>query len=108
MPHALSNELNIEGRPVWEPPVFGYNALIGHEYKAKRDAVMKHVKNDPDRATEILAIDIEWSLMEECEGWIKDNTDQAGFDRDYDRESFFNALWNEIDVGCGEIWSRLC
>lgn len=67
--------------------------------------VMKYVKNDSARATEIPAIDIEWSLMAECEGWIKDNTDQAGFDRDYDRESFFNALWHEIDVGCGEIWS---
>ena len=104
-PHALPKELNVDGRPVWEPPVFGYNALISEEYYKKRDAIMKHVKNDPVRATTILDIDIEWCLMAEYEGWISNNTNQAGFEGIYEKESFFNDLWDEIDIECGEISS---
>lgn len=103
-PHALPKQLNVEGRPVWEPPVFGYNAMIGEEYDNKRAAIMKHVKNDPARATKILDIDIEWCLMAEYEGWISDITAQAAFEGDYERESFFNDLWHEVDTECGETW----
>ena len=37
---------NTDGRPVWEPPVFGYSCLIGDEELKRREAVVKYTGED--------------------------------------------------------------
>jgi len=34
--------LNIDGRHVWEHPVFGYSHIIDEEYQKKREAGLKY------------------------------------------------------------------
>lgn len=76
-PHPLPEGLTLDGRHVWEPPILRYTHLIGEEYEKKREAVLKHTKNDRAEATEILDTDIEYASVEMYRDCIFDDMDDA-------------------------------
>lgn len=50
----LPDSKNVDGRPIWEPPVFCYDALIGEGYEQKRKAYLKYTNGDVVRTIEMM------------------------------------------------------
>lgn len=51
---ALPENGNVEGRPVWEPPMLNYSHLIDEEYEQKRGAVLEYFSNDVTKTTSFM------------------------------------------------------
>ena len=75
---GLPDFKNADGRPVWDPPIFSYDHLIGEEYEQKRKAYLKHNNNDVVKTTEMLDAGIEYDLFELYGKWIDDSERHAG------------------------------
>ena len=52
----LPSGRNVDGRPVWEPPILDYSNLTGDEYHKKKEALMKFTGDDVARTTKLLDI----------------------------------------------------
>lgn len=107
---GLPDSQNVDGRPVWEPPIFSYDHLIGEEYEQKRKAFLKYNNNDVVRTTEMLDTSIEFDLLGVYGMWIDDSERHAGESNDQKGEAFFKRLRDEtyLDVvDVSEVWSDL-
>ena len=69
-PHALPDGRNINGRPVWEPPIFDYSQLIGEEYEKAREAVLKFLGGDVAKTTDFMDAHTESHLDRMFAHWV--------------------------------------
>lgn len=59
-----SQSPNVDGRPVWGPPIMVYDHLIGEEFEQERKAVLKYYRNDVVKATAFMDLDTEYEFLE--------------------------------------------
>lgn len=100
---ALPTTQNVDGRPVWEPPVLDYSELIDEAYEKKREAMVKFTNNDVARATEIMDVDTEVELLQEYSDWVAANANNAEFEDDSERAAFFDRLRSEVMFDLREV-----
>lgn len=89
---------NADGRPVCEPPIFDYSALIGEEYDKKRDAVLKYTAHDVVRTTKIIDAVTESDLLRKYWDWMEDMEISARDDKDAEQEAWFKRLGDELEL----------
>lgn len=92
-PHTLPDSKNADGRPVWEPPILEYSAIIGEEFVKKRKAMMEYTGNDVVKTTQFMDVDSEYDVLLEFETWAEDTINSAS---DLGTAVFFYGLYNEI------------
>lgn len=96
---GLPDVPNIDGRPIWEPPIFDYSDLIGEEYEKKREAAWKYTGGDVVKTTAIMDLTTEHALIVDYSRWSNSNRDGANTPSD----QFFAALTRELSVDSNEI-----
>lgn len=64
----------MDGRPLWQPPISKYSALIGKENEKKREVVMKYFDGDQPN-TEFMDEETEDEIESMYILCIIDNTD---------------------------------
>lgn len=47
---------NLDGRSVWEPPIFAYDELIGEKYEKRHEAALNYTGGGVVRATKIMDV----------------------------------------------------
>ena len=113
----LPQDCNIDGRPVWEPPILNYSYLIGEEYEQKREAVLKYCDGNVVRTTEILDTQEEYELLNTYRVWCQSEYDFCSYQRPYGWRlptgkkrydtgpvvDFFSQLSRQIDVDIREV-----
>lgn len=97
-PRALPQDLDIDGKRVWEPPNFAYNDLIGEAYEKKREAMLKFMADDRAKATAILDVDMDIDLLAIYGQWILENMDAARDSKSSGRASFFLGLYERVEL----------
>ena len=70
---SLPSTGDVEGRPIWEPPIFNYSELIGEKYDDKRKALLKHYYGDRAKTTEYLDVEDECRLLSIYCHWAGSN-----------------------------------
>lgn len=90
---------NIDGRPVWEPPILNYSDLIDKEYEKLREEVLKYSGDDVVRTTEILDARTELEALWMYRDWIIHNIVDPWDCGDEKRYTFFGDLWREAIAG---------
>lgn len=101
-PRGRPDAKNIDGRPVWESPVFCYDDLISDEYDKRRKSVLKYANNDKVLTTKILDTWAEWLLLLEYGAWVVANTikaDVSGNHEEVLRMESYNGLGFEVLFG---------
>lgn len=106
IPQPLPLSLNVDGKHVWESPIFGYNALIDEEYEKKREAALKYTAQNCAKATEIMDLGTEFDLWRIYEDWTKLNIDEAHGDADIEKASFFAGLLDEMAIDRATVWKE--
>ena len=90
----LPVEKNIDGRPIWEPPIFDYSHLIGQEYEKQREAVLKYTRSDVARTTGIMDAYAEMESDKMYERWLLENVDDCTLEAGALR--FYRGLLEEL------------
>lgn len=90
---GLSVTRNIDGRPVWEPPILNYLDLIVEEYEKFREEVLKYTGGEVVRTTEILDARTELEALWMYTDWIVHNKVDAWDCGDEKRYTLFGGLW---------------
>lgn len=108
----LPLDRNLDGRPVWEPPILDYSDLIEEEYEQKRKAVLKYYRNDVVRATAFIDTDTETHLLEMYSRSVWEEMERPKAGVDIDIREFFYHLWDEImrdmsEIMQGKGWEEL-
>ena len=90
----LSLSRNIDGRPVWEPPILNYTDLIDDETNTKRrEAVMQYTNNDIAKTTDIMDVYTELRLLWDYKIWAIDNSKQS---QGRETSEFFETLSSDL------------
>ena len=100
-PHSLPDGRNVDGRPVWEPPIFDYSQWIEDEYEKKREAMLEFMEGNRAATTDMMDIDTELELSIQYWCWAADNGRAAEDDR---CRSFFEGLAHELGEEYDQIY----
>lgn len=95
----LPESKNLDGRPVWEPPAFCYDHLIGEEYEKKRESLMKYTNNDAVHTTKIMDTKTEADILSMYSGWLMSNIVEGQDGDDFEvlhRTGFYLGLAKEV------------
>lgn len=98
---SLADASNVDGRPIWEPPIFDYSDLIGEEYEKKREAAWKYTVGDVVKTTAIMDLTTEHSLIVDYSRWSNSNQENAA---NAQSEQFYAALTLELSEDSGELF----
>ena len=94
----LAESRNIDGRPVWEPPVLAYTELIDEDYDKKREAALRYTSNDVAKATVILDTVTELELLVMYHDWLQLHSNH-GADKSIPGETrnFYDGLYEQVE-----------
>ena len=99
MSYGLPESRNVDGRPIWEPPILDYFHLIDTEhaqsYTKQREAVLAFTGQDVARATAILDQHEESELLNDFIEWAKLND---GATADPRAQTFWQGLRDNLRV----------
>lgn len=101
--HGLPNARNSAGRPVWEPPILDRSEWIGEAYEKKREAMLKFLKGDKARTTDLMDIEMEKDLLEDYLEWSGEEWQDARGSR---AKIFFHGLYDEVEADFFEVSSQ--
>lgn len=99
MSRSLPDARNVDGRPIWEPPILDYSHLIdtehGQPYTKQREAVLVFTGQDVVRATAILDQHEESELLNDFIEWAKLNDTAT---EDPQAQAFWQGLRDNLRV----------
>lgn len=90
---------NLDGRPVWEPPILCYDHLIGEEYEKKRESGLKYRNHNAVATTRIMDVDAERKLLAMYQEYLTIHTTQIPSGDAWENFKvavFYSDLWLEI------------
>lgn len=101
----LPTAVNIDGRPVWEPPVLDYSHLVDTEhaqpYTKRKDAVLLHTGGDIVKTTKIMDTFHELELLTEYIAWVPPNIPEKG-------DTLFTGSFVDCGTRCIAIYTQSC
>ena len=86
---------NLDGRPIWEPPILSYAELIDEEYEKKQEVVLKCTNGNRARTTEIMDAIVEVNLHWKYIDWAVENVISAPTLEDAE---YFEKLAEELET----------
>lgn len=99
MRRGLPDAPNVDGRPIWEPPILDYSHLIdsehGQPYTKQREAVLAFTGQDVARATAILDQHEESELLNDFIEWAKIN---GTVTEDPQAQAFWQGLRDNLRI----------
>lgn len=102
--NPLPECLNLDGRPVWEPPLLNYSALIDTEnsqgYTKSREAALLSTGGNVVKTTEIMDIWTENQLLAEYHFWAKEAMRNSSGKQDPVEIWVWATTWNDHDGQC--------